>query len=130
MRALRPWADKVHIAAQNVPELRNLIDANLPDDAAHASHAVVAVAGPYRTILFRVHSHRAKLHHHKRPAVLADALLFIEHRSARIDLNKDCRDQHDGERKNRANQSHESVDDYSEDFIRTRAPSAARKDQP
>src|SRR5215213_30103 len=60
MRALGPWANEAHLAFQDVPELRNLIDADLANDAADARRARVALAGPNRTVLLGVDSHRAK----------------------------------------------------------------------
>src|SRR5690349_9806963 len=78
VRAFRTWSDKAHLASQDVPELRYLVDANLADDAPHARRARIAFTRPNRTTLFRVHAHRSKLGQHKRAAVLPDAFLFVE----------------------------------------------------
>src|SRR5258708_14078788 len=52
MRTLRTRADKAHVAAQDVPELRNLVDANLAYETAHARRAIVFRLCPDRAVLF------------------------------------------------------------------------------
>src|ERR1051326_4786470 len=88
MWTLRSRPDKVHVAAQDVPELRNLVNADFANDAPDARHAIVAVAGPNRSILLSVRAHRAKLHQRKRATVFTDALLLVKNRPARIDLDQ------------------------------------------
>ena len=77
-RSLGPRADEAHLTSQDVPELRNLVDANLAYDAADARSSIIAPAGPDWAISFRVHSHRTKLNQRKRFAVLTDALLLVK----------------------------------------------------
>src|SRR5215212_1446801 len=60
MRTLGPWANEAHFAFQDIPELRNLIDASLANDASDACRARVAFSGPDRAVLFGVNSHRAE----------------------------------------------------------------------
>src|SRR6185369_4186718 len=81
MRALRPWANEAHLAFQDVPELWNLVDANLPYDESHARCARVAFAGPNRAVLFGVNSHRAEFCEHKRAPVLTDSFLLVKDRT-------------------------------------------------
>src|ERR1051326_4310547 len=78
MRPLGSRADEIHLALEDVPELRNLVDANLANDAAHARRAIVAFRRPDRSFLLGVDAHRAKLRQDKRAAVLADAFLFVK----------------------------------------------------
>src|SRR5689334_18392241 len=87
VRPLGTRTDEVHLAFQDVPELRDLVDANLADDAADAGRAVVAFRGPHRTFLLGVHAHRAKLSQDKRPAVSADALLLVKDWSTRFEFD-------------------------------------------
>ena len=86
MRTLGPWANETHLAPQNVPELGNLIDANLANDASHARGARVAFAGPNRTVFFSVDSHRAKLRQNKRASVFPDSFLLVKNRATRSSL--------------------------------------------
>src|SRR6187551_1455158 len=88
MRALRPGANEAHLAFQDVPELWNLVDANLANDASHARCARVAFAGPDRAVLFGVNSHRAKFGEHERAPVFADSFLFVKDRAARFELDE------------------------------------------
>src|SRR5262245_33767469 len=109
MRALRSWSNEAHLAFQNVPELRDFIDANLANDATHTGRARVAFAGPNRAVLFGVDSHRAKFCQHKRVPVFADSFLLVKDRATRLELDQYRGDDHDGQRKNRARQCHEPV---------------------
>src|SRR4029077_20880733 len=58
-----PWADEAHVAAQDIEDLRQLIDAQLADDRAHARHAWIGVLCPLRPVQLRVLSHAAELQH-------------------------------------------------------------------
>src|SRR5215217_8705753 len=51
MRTLGPWANEAHLAFQDMPELRNLIDASLANNASDACRARVAFSGPDRAVL-------------------------------------------------------------------------------
>src|SRR5204863_715630 len=92
---LRPGPNKVHVPAEDVPELRNLVDANLANDATHTRHAIIAIARPNGSVLLSVNAHRAKLHHRKSASVFADALLLVKHWPVRIDLDQNGCDYHD-----------------------------------
>src|SRR5258705_12056432 len=87
VRPLGTRAYKAHFATQDVPELRNLIDANLAYDTAHARGSIVVFAGPHRSCRLSVNSHRAKLCQHKMAAVLAHTFLLVEYRAARIEFD-------------------------------------------
>src|SRR2546430_7425795 len=130
MWPLRSRTDKVHIAPQNVPELRNLIDADFANDAPHARHAIVAVAGPNGTVLFRICAHRAELHQRERSTVLTNAFLLVENWSARIDLDQNGGSHPDRQRKNRADESYRAMNHDATDFIEACATATAREDQP
>src|SRR5690348_1456122 len=97
VRPFGPWANKAHLALQNVKELGNLIHANLANDATDTRRARIALARPNRSILFGVNSHRAKLHQYKRAAVLAHSLLLVKDRPARLKLDQHSRDQNERE---------------------------------
>src|SRR5262245_55957607 len=99
VRPLRTWSNEIHLAFQDVPELRDLVDANLANDAANARGAVVTFRRPDRSFLFRIDSHRAKLRQYERSAVSADTFLFVKHRSVRFEFDEDCGNGNDRQRK-------------------------------
>src|SRR5438045_415810 len=99
VRAFGPRADEVHLAAQDVPELRYLVHTNLAYHAPDARHARVAVlARPHGAVSFGVRPHRAELVDAKRASVLADALLRVEDGPRRVELNQYRRQQRQGQR--------------------------------
>ena len=75
---LRARADKAHLALQNVPELRQLVQPRLAQERAEACAAVVAALGPFWPVLFRIHAHGAELADQKRLAVFPEALLPVD----------------------------------------------------
>src|SRR5260370_41241756 len=99
---LGPWPDKIHIATQDVPELGNLVHANLSNDAPDARHALIRSLGPDGPVLLCVNAHRTKLYQGKETAVFADAFLLIKDWTARLDLDQDRGRDHDGEREDTA----------------------------
>src|ERR1051325_1509804 len=130
VRPFRTWSNKAHLAFQDVPELRDLVDANFANDAADAGRARVAFAGPNRTILFGVNSHRAKLSQYKRATVFSDSFLFVKDRTTRFELDQHRRDQHDRQRQNCAHQGHQPVHYGAREPRELRLPAATREDQP
>src|SRR5438270_1296600 len=47
-RPLRPGTDEAHYTAQDIPELRQLVEPRPPEDAADTRHAVVVRSRPDR----------------------------------------------------------------------------------
>src|SRR6266480_37650 len=90
MLALRTRANEVHVTAQDVPKLGNLIDSSLANNASDPSSAIIAFDSPYWTILFGVNTHRTKLYQDKVATVFAHALLPIKHRAVRVQLDQNC----------------------------------------
>src|SRR5690349_22125059 len=88
VRPFRTWSNEAHLASQDVPELRNLVDANFANDLADARRARVAFAGPNRTIRFGVDSHGAKLRQDKRAAILSDSFLLVENWATRLEFDQ------------------------------------------
>ena len=82
---LRTRTDKSHIAAQDVPQLRQLVQMMLTQEAAYARQArVFAPTTKLRAARFGVIMHAAKLIHGKGAAVAADARLLEEGGRAKI----------------------------------------------
>src|SRR5687767_7265944 len=118
VRSLRSWSNEAHLAFQNIPELRNLIHANLSDDASDASGARVALSRPNWSVLFCVSSHRTKLCKHKGATVLSDSFLLVKNRSARLQLDEYGGHDHDRQRKKCADESDEPVNDRARELGR------------
>src|SRR3954447_24402495 len=96
VRTFRTWSYETHFTTQDAPELRNLIHADLADDATHSRSAIVSTLGPLRTSFFSVDDHRTKFHEHERLAGFTDSLLLIKNGTGRIHLNEDRRHDRDG----------------------------------
>ena len=88
IRERRARTDERHVAAENIDELRQFVDARGADDLADAGDARVALAGiDAGAGVLRADGHAAKLQNFKNLAVLAEALLPEEHRAGRIELD-------------------------------------------
>src|SRR5215510_5230301 len=105
----RTWANKAHLPLQDVPELRDLVYADLTNDAANTGCSVVTFTGPPWSSFLGINSHGAKFRQHKMAAVFADALLFVEDRAAGIDFYKDGSKNSNGQRNNSSDQRHQPV---------------------
>src|SRR3954468_2252042 len=96
VRTFRTWSYETHFTTQDAPELRNLIHADLADDATHSRSTIVSTLGPLRTCFFSVDDHGTKFHEQERLAVFTDSLLLIKNRPRGIQLNQDRRHNCDG----------------------------------
>src|SRR6185369_10630761 len=65
---LGAWADERHVAAQDMPELRDFIDAIPAEEAADKRDPRVIFFGPFCAIPFCIDAHRAQLRHAEWPA--------------------------------------------------------------
>ena len=86
---------------QHIEQLRQLVDADLADEAAHARHSIVVGGGPTRaTVLLGVDAHAAEFQHAKHPAAKTHARLAVEHggADALFDLDGQHREGHDRQR--------------------------------
>src|SRR5207302_8897191 len=98
----RPGTNQAHLTAQHVPELGELVQADVPEETPYAGEpGVVLEVQPVRILavlaqlldpLLGVLAHGAELEQHEPAALFAHAPLLEEHRPARIDLDRD-RDQ-------------------------------------
>src|SRR5262249_34175761 len=80
-RHLRSRADERHLAAQHVPQLRQLVEAGRAQPAPGGGDARVATRGRRWRLGVGVAGHCAELPHAETPAVAADALLREERRA-------------------------------------------------
>src|SRR5437870_3896444 len=84
LRTLGPRAHDRHVPAQDVPELRQLVDPRPAHEAPRSRHAWIVRRSPDRgTGLFRVVTHRPELEHHERSAAFAQPWLAEDDRSGR-----------------------------------------------
>ena len=85
VRPLGPRPDDRHVAAQHVPELRQLVEVRAAQEACRAaSRADRRSLRPHRPgLALGVVVHRAELDDRERLAVEAHPLLAVEHRAAR-----------------------------------------------
>ena len=84
LRALRPGADKAHIPAQYIPHLRNFIQAQMPQKAAHWGNARVVIRRPRRArIGLRIRAHGAEFVAGENVPAQAHPLLPVKHLARR-----------------------------------------------
>jgi hypothetical protein len=86
-RVLRPRADQAHLAAQDMPELRQLVESRAGEEAPHVREPTVRIGGQRESR--RADRHLAELEHPQRDAPATDALGGVQDRARRLD--------HDGE---------------------------------
>src|SRR5262245_49529985 len=107
-RTLRTGADDRHVAAEHVPELRQLVDVVAPQPAADRRGARVVVSRPDGAArVLGIHWHRPELIDSKGLTVQAHADLRVERRAGRAALDEAGDDQ----RGNRANEEHRRRED-------------------
>jgi hypothetical protein len=85
---MRPRSDQVHLAAEHVDQLRQFVEAEAAQVMTDARDAIDVVGHPLGP-RFSARMHRPELQEAERPAVAAGALLDEEHRSARVELDRD-----------------------------------------
>ena len=92
---LRPGTHQAHVPLEDVEELGQLVDGQLPQDGAKPGLAVVHVPAP-AGVLVRVDPHGAELVHFEELFVPAHPLLPEDHRPGGGQPHPDGRGQHDG----------------------------------
>ena len=96
VRSLGPRADDGHVAAQHVPELRQLVDVEAAQQPADPRRARVVVTRPDRAgVVLGADVHRAELVDVERLAVEPHPLLLVEHgpRGRLLDEERDEREE-------------------------------------
>src|SRR5450759_3364712 len=96
-RALRARPHEAHLAAQDVDQLRELVDAVLPHEAAQRRDPRVVVAGEHGTgQLLGVLDHAAELHEGERLHVAPEAFLAQQNRRTHRHEDEHGEDEHHG----------------------------------
>src|SRR5215510_2696839 len=103
-RSLRPRPDQTHLTANDVDQLRQLIDPQFANPPADARHARIALDGPNRAVRFGVYAHRTKLDDPKYGVMESDPLLQVKDGAARIEF--------DGQRSQQHQRRGQQSDDY------------------
>ncbi len=104
--ALGPRTYDGHLAADDVHELRQLIDAAGPNDAADSRDAVVLLSCRVRlAVLLRILDHGAELQNGEALSADGTALLAVEHRSAVLELDGCCCHGEDGTQHHQSQQA-------------------------
>src|ERR687887_168829 len=85
-----PRADEAHVAADDVPELRQLVEREAAEEAARPGDAgVAAVDGEAGALALGADDHRPQLEQVEVSALVADAALAVEDRAAVLELDRD-----------------------------------------
>src|SRR5688500_15334219 len=83
-RPFRTWPDKTHIATQDVPQLRQFVEARASKQRTYRSHPLVAHFRPNcSSMALGVHTHRSEFVDDEDLSVLPHAPLMIENRTLR-----------------------------------------------
>src|SRR5207302_5842686 len=83
-------ADQAHVAADDVPELRQLVEREPAEGAARSRDArVAAVDGVARALLLGADDHRPQLEQVEVAPLVADAPLPVEDRAAVLELDRE-----------------------------------------
>lgn len=83
--------DDAHVALQNIPQLRQLVQAEAAQDTAHGSDTIIIVAGKLGAISLCVNPHGAKFHDAKRASALPDTVLPKQDGTGRADTDQEGR---------------------------------------
>ena len=99
---LRAGPDNRHLALEDVEELRQLVEADRADDAAHRRDARVVFLRPDGAGAdFGIGAHGAEFVDREQRAIQADARLAVEHRARRGEPDRQRGEQHEGRGKRR-----------------------------
>lgn len=111
VRALGARADEAHVAVEDVPYLRQLIEAGGADEGADARDARVVVGRELRAGVFLgVDAHRAELVDFIGPAEAAGADLAVECRAVVLKLDGEGDERHEGQRDDKGDAGEHDVD--------------------
>src|SRR3546814_10972876 len=112
------WADDAHVATQHVPELRQLIQPGLADEAPDPGDPVVVFSSPTgHAIALGVGPHATELDDPEELAVFTDAILAVQDRRATARLQPNCqgRQQHERTRHPQDQPSSDTIESRSEE---------------
>ena len=89
------WSDKRHVADEDVPQLRELVEMMVAQETSYARQSVVVLFAEVRVVVvFGMRHHRAELIELEGPSFIADALLAVDGRSAVFEAHTKIDDCH------------------------------------
>ena len=83
----RPWPDDAHFSFKHIVELRKLVEPVFPHYLSRLRHSRIIIAAELRSVGFSVRTHGSEFDDLKRPLLVSDAFLTIEHRALGIELD-------------------------------------------
>ena len=127
----RAWADEAHLPAQDVEHLRQLVDrepAQHPPDARHAGVVTDLEERSARLVgvlelalaLGRAGDHRPELEHAELALADSHAPVDVEHRAARVELDRACDEQPERQPGDPDGSRHHEVERSLDGPVRTR----------
>src|SRR5205807_3080837 len=123
-RALGTRADEAHLTAQDVPELRKLVEAEAPEERPEPRAPRVVRPRPDGAgLALGIHAHRAELEHLEAPAVQTHPLLAVEDGPGGGELEEDGDREHPG----RGQDQRPAADDEVEHALRHAIPAVERR---
>src|SRR5690242_13885298 len=96
------WSDKTHFTSEDIPELRQFIQAEPAQYPAHTSNSMVITSDVQaRADAFSAINHGPKFSNRKTTSFQSDALLQIKYRSNGVALDQDGDQQEDRRQNNK-----------------------------
>lgn len=87
--ALGTWSDEGHVAEEDIPELRKLVEVMIAQELARLGEAAVTLgARELRTLVLGIGAHGAELIHVERTAKATNALLLVNGGSIVVALDE------------------------------------------
>src|SRR5262245_36170736 len=132
LRSFRTRADETHVTLEDIPQLRQFVEAAASQEPADRRHTNVAfLCRPHRARrFFGVGRHRSELMQREYAAELADALLVVQHCAWRCQPDKGRDHQHDRRRNDQTDGCSHDVDDALGRRQHPTLSETRRKDQP
>src|ERR1700726_1413965 len=121
----RPRPDQAHLALDDVPELRKLIQTHFPQNSSHPGNSRIVlqflIFSPFLEHsgilknggllqLFRILDHLSELPNPERPAVTTQSALREKYRPSRIQKHKNGNERDDGKTDQRGQEAKRKVD--------------------
>jgi hypothetical protein len=110
-RAFWTRSDKTHVAAQDVQDLCQFVDAKLSDDCAHPRNAGIAFGRPARTAVgLGVGPHAAEFENREDAAMQSDPVLAVEDRTGALEFDQAGRQNEQRQRQDQQTQAYRDIE--------------------
>ena len=109
-RSFGPWTHEAHVSKKYIPELRQFVEAESPQEGAKARAARVLGVGKDRAaVRLCALNHRTELPHLKDPSIESHSLLDVEDWPSARQQDDHCNHQHDRDRDDKGRATRENV---------------------